>query len=69
MSEEQPMLGLDVANCSGYTGEMSSTPSPDPLPVRVEILPVCAGQHALHCSRQGQPLIGYMVPGGLTFEQ
>jgi len=69
VTREQPILGLDVANCSGCTGEPSSAPSPDPLPVMVEVHPVCAGQRALRCGHCGQPLIGYMVPGGSTFQQ
>jgi len=63
------VLGLDVANCSGCTGESSTAPSPEPLPVMVEVHPVHAGQRALHHGRHGQPPIGYMVPGGSTFQQ
>jgi len=40
------VLGLDVARCSGCTGESSSTPSPDPLPVMAEVHLVRTGQRA-----------------------
>ena len=63
------MLGLDMAHCSGCTGEPSSAPSPDPLPVMVEVLPVHTGQRALRHGRCGQPLTRYMVPGGSSFQQ
>jgi len=69
MLEEQPVRGLNVANCSGCTGEPSSASSPVPLPVMAEIHLVCAGQCALHCGHRGQPLTRYMVPGSSIFEQ
>jgi len=61
-------MGLDIVGCSGCSGESSSVPSPEPLPVMAEICPVRAGQCALHCGHC-QPLIGYMVPGGLFSQQ
>jgi len=69
MSEEQPVLGLDVVGCSGCTGESSSVPSPDPLPVVAEVCPVHTGQRAFRHGHCGDPLIGYMVSGGLLFQQ
>jgi len=68
MSEEQPILGLDVVGCSGCSGESSSVPSPESLPVMAEIHLVHAGQCAV-CRGCCQPLIGYMVPGGTFSEQ
>ena len=55
MSEEQPVLGLDMARCSGCTEEPSSASSPAPLPVMVEMLPVRIGQRACRTGRR-QPL-------------
>jgi len=69
MSKEQPVLGLDMGHCSGCTGEPSSAPSPDPLPVMAEIRLVHTGQRAFCCGRCGDPLTRYMVPGGLPFQQ
>jgi len=63
MSEEQPVLGLDVARCLGCTGEASSASSPVPLPVMAEIHPVRTGQRAF-C--RGDPLT---VLGGLSYQQ
>ena len=34
-----------------------------------EVRPIHAGQRVLCCGHCGQPLIGYMVPGGLSFQQ
>jgi len=61
------VLGLDVACCSGCTGETSSVPSPDPLPVMAEVHPVCTGQRAFHRGCCGDPLTEYVVPGGSLF--
>ena len=69
MSGEQSVLGLDVANCSRCTGESATVPSPEPLPVMAEVRLVHVGQRALCCGCHGQPLIGYMVPGGSSFQQ
>ena len=63
------MLGLDVARCSGCAGESSSALSPDPLPVIAEVHPVCTGQRVFRHGCHGDPLTGYMVPGGLSFQQ
>ena len=63
------MLGLDVVHCSGCTGEPSTAPSPQPLPVMAEVRLVCVGQRALCHGHHEQPLIGYMVPGGSSFQQ
>ena len=60
------MLGLDVAHCSGCTGESSSAPSPDPLPVMAEVHLVCTGQRAFHRGRCGDPLT---VLGGSSYQQ
>jgi len=69
MSEEQPVLGLDIARCSGCTGESSSAPSPVALPVMAEIRLVRSGQRAFRRGRCGDPLTEYVVPGGLAFQQ
>ena len=69
MSEEQPVLGLDMAHCSGCTGEPSSAPSPNPLPVMAEVHPVHTGQRAFHRGHRGDPLIGYVVSGRSSFQQ
>jgi len=61
-------MGLDVVGCSGCSGESTSMPSPGPLPVVAKIRLVRAGQHAFCCGCH-QPLIGYMVPGGLFPQQ
>jgi len=46
MVEEQPVIGLDIVGCSGYTGESSSMPSPEPLAVMAETHPICVSQCA-----------------------
>jgi len=63
------MLGLDVACCSGCIGETSSIPSPDSLPMMAEVCPVRTGQRAFCCGHHGNPLTGYLVSGGLSFQQ
>jgi len=68
MSEEQPVLGLDVVRCSGCTEESSSAPSPDPLPVMAEVLPVRIGQRARRTGRR-QPLMGCSFLGESSWEQ
>jgi len=68
MSEEQPVLGLDVARCSGCTGESSSAPSPDPLPVMAEILLVRISQCARRTGHK-QPLMGCSFLGESSWEQ
>jgi len=60
MSKEQPVLGLDVARCSGCTGETSSALSPDPLPVMAKVCLVHTGQRAFHCGCCGDPLTEYV---------
>jgi len=62
------VLGLDVVRCSGCTGESSSAPSPDPLPVMAEILPVRIGQHACRTGCK-QPLMGCSFLGESSWEQ
>ena len=63
------MLGLDVGHCSGCTGEPSNASSPDPLPVMAEVHPVRTGQRAFRRGHCGDPLTGYVVSGGLPFQQ
>ena len=68
MSKEQPVLGLDVARCSGCTGESSSASSPVPLPVMAEIRPVRIGQRARRTGCK-QPLMGCFLLGESSWEQ
>jgi len=68
MSEEQPVLGLDMAWCSGCTGESSSALSPAPLPVMAEVLPVRVSQRARRTGRK-QSLMGYSLLGESSWEQ
>jgi len=68
MSAEQPVLGLDVARCSGCSEEPSSAPSPAALPVMADILPVRIGQRARRTGCR-QPLMGCPFLGESSWEQ
>jgi len=68
MVDEQPVLGLEVAQCSGCTGEVSSADSPEALEVMAKILPVHIGQRARRTGRK-QPLMGCSFLGESSWEQ
>jgi len=69
MSEEQPVLGLDVVPCSGCTRESSGASSPAPLPVMAEVRPVHVGQRAFRRGHRDGCLIGPVVADGSFFQQ